>query len=302
MRYKPMLRNTLRQVVRLPMPGRYLLVELLSPLLVEPSCVEGRSYGGLRFACDLSDLLQRQIFFGLYEPEDVALLSRLIDPGAVVCDIGGNVGLYTLIAARLAGERGQVHVFEPVPANVAAIERNLALNGLSARVVVNPLAVANQPGMIELFLPGEAAPSGWASLVPSADRSRAIVVPTIDLDSYMAQRKIAHVDLVKLDIEGAELLALRGMAGLLGGPRPPLIYVELNPYFYSRQGIDPATLKRLLASFGYQLFAYNGGQLRAVSPHAAEPRLRNLLAIPSRGQHHAQISRLRAAYAKGRVL
>lgn len=78
---------------------------------------------------DLHDLIQ-QIFFQLYDRSEVAFLSRLLLPGQVVFDVGGNVGLYAISLAQRVGPTGRVHVFEPIPDNLRRIRRNVELNQL----------------------------------------------------------------------------------------------------------------------------------------------------------------------------
>jgi FkbM family methyltransferase len=297
MGYKPVLRHALRQLVRVPLPGRYMLVEMLRSLISQPTPVHARAYGGLHFMLDLNDRPQRQIFFGLYEPEDIALLRQLLKPGEAFFDVGCNVGLYALIAAGLVGPQGQIHGFEPVPANVTTILRNLELNGLCDRVYVNPVAVGETCGAIELFLPATATESGWASLVRTAGRPYSVTVPMISLDSYIVQHNIVQVDLIKIDVEGAELRVFQGMRALLSSLRPPIIYFEINPFFLQRQQIAAATLKEFVVSFGYRLYAYEQQRLLAVDPHGPEERLRNILAIP-RSRQLDNSSRLFSAISR----
>jgi FkbM family methyltransferase len=161
---------------------------------------------------------------GTSEPLIQDVLARHVPSGGVVWDVGANIGFYSLIASRLVGD-GKVVAFEPLPANQEAIRNNLALNGIS-NVQLIGIALSDQEGAAELEI--HALPT-WAKLDTSGDTtfkgdtervgSVSVVVSTLDA-------QLAHApapDLVKMDIEGAEVAALRGASRLLAEHRPTLI-------------------------------------------------------------------------------
>jgi FkbM family methyltransferase len=161
---------------------------------------------------------------GTTEPVIQDALARQVPRGGVVWDIGANVGFYTLIAARLVGE-GTVVAFEPLPENQAAIHRNLALNGFT-NVEVSGLALSDHDGTAILQMH---ASSTWAKLDTSADTgfqqeldvTGEVEVPVATIDSQLAS--LTPPDLIKMDIEGGEVAALRGAGRLLSEHRPTLI-------------------------------------------------------------------------------
>ena len=158
---------------------------------------------------------------GTTEPLIQDAFAEQIKSGDVVWDIGANIGFYSLIAARLAGD-GEVIAFEPLPANLAAIRRNLALNGLS-NVKVLGIALADTEGTADLQIHSELT---WAKLDTSADTAfqQELAVAghvTVQLSTIDRQLEILPPpDVVKIDIEGAEVAALRGASKLLSTHRP----------------------------------------------------------------------------------
>jgi FkbM family methyltransferase len=161
---------------------------------------------------------------GTSEPVIQDLFAGLIPAGGVVWDIGANVGFYTLIASRLIGD-GRVFAFEPLPENQAAIRRNLALNEI-ANVELVEVALSDREGSAQLEM--HASPT-WAKLDTTADTTfkgdsavaGRVEVAVSTLDAQLARLPAPNV--VKMDIEGAEVAALRGAARLLSEVRPTLI-------------------------------------------------------------------------------
>jgi FkbM family methyltransferase len=141
-------------------------------------------------------------WLGHYEIEKQAVIRRLVKPGMKVFDVGANAGFYTLAFARLVGEGGHVWAFEPLEANLQNLRRHVALNEL-ANVTVVPAAVAERAGVARFTV---AESNSMGRLADGGDRD----VPTVSLDEFCLQAGIDSPDLIKLDIEGGESLALKG--------------------------------------------------------------------------------------------
>lgn len=183
---------------------------------------------------------------GIAEPLVQDALAANVRAGDVVWDVGANIGFFTLISARLAGPEGRVVAFEPMPPNADALRANLAANQAD-NVEVVELALGDSEGTAELQVYDD---PGWAKLDTSADTayksgrpvSSLIEVPlsTLDrqLDDYPPPR------LLKIDIEGGEVAALRGARRLLSEHRP-VVLCELH-------GTNEAICE-LLEAEGYEL-------------------------------------------------
>ncbi|WP_226377617.1 FkbM family methyltransferase [Citrifermentans bremense] len=169
-----------------------------------------------------------------------------VQPGRTLLDIGACVGLVTVHAAKLGAD---VYAFEPDPYYRSRLKKNLRLNELD-QVTVVPWAVSDTAGEAELFTDGAGGNS--PSLRKVGERGRE-VVQTDTIDDALKRGEIRAPDLVKIDIEGAEILALRGMQGLLRSTQAPrVIFMEVHPQFLGNFGSSPDEVMELVQSFGYR--------------------------------------------------
>ncbi|RYD85056.1 MAG: FkbM family methyltransferase [Verrucomicrobiaceae bacterium] len=162
-----------------------------------------------------------------YEPEITAKLQQLLKPGMTFCDVGANMGVLTLFAARLVGPTGRVFAFEPFPKNAAVVRENVALNGFT-NVTVVEAAVSETNGEALLHL-SEYCGSHCLAENPGASAGKTLPVKTIRLDSVPG---LDRIDVLKSDTEGTELAVLRG----LGSLQPSHIIVEANTYLFTVMG------------------------------------------------------------------
>lgn len=170
-----------------------------------------------------------------YEPEVHAVLASKITPGMCVFDVGAHVGLFTLAAAFRVGENGHVVAFEPSPPTLASLHLHISLNGFDDIVEVVPAAVGKEEGETAFFLSGETMSASVTrasvdELRPGHEASavdvREIRVPVVTLDGFAAQRRI-RPDVVKIDVEGAELQVLRGAPEILDSDAE--VICEIHP-------------------------------------------------------------------------
>jgi FkbM family methyltransferase len=194
---------------------------------------------------------------------EVRALRALIRPGDTIFDVGANVGQFAFIAAGIAGRRGAVHAFEPVPESSLRLEQRVQ-NWPLANVVLNHLAVSDAEGTAEIHVPAgdltqasliHHKESSWAKA--SMEQSIATqVVTTITLDAYRARNDLPVPAFIKCDVEGAELLALRGASEMLVVPTPPILFVEILPEWSRDFGYEPQDLLRFVEGHGYQVFHF----------------------------------------------
>jgi FkbM family methyltransferase len=172
---------------------------------------------------------------GKGEPEVERTMLALLGPGAVLYDVGANIGWYSLLAARAIGPQGRVLAFEPALENAALAQQNAAVNGLQ-NILVVALALTDAEGWMPFLTQGslEGRLEKDDSEAQAARRARRgarfharTLVPASTLDAWLAQTGQPPPTLVKIDVEGAELGVLRGMRQTLHSARPALI-VELH--------------------------------------------------------------------------
>lgn len=165
-------------------------------------------------------------------------------------DIGANMGSWTMFAAAAGARTAQVHAFEPNPRNAELIRRSIRANGFGDRVTLDERAVSERSGQrLTFYLSTDPQNSGQSSLVNhghNTDARHTLEVTTVTLDDYCAERGVEEVDFAKIDVERAEALVVRGMAGLLARRRIHHLYVEL---------IAGDEGHRLLRAAGYAGFA-----------------------------------------------
>jgi len=226
--------------------------------------LECRLSNGMKVNCDLGDHIQRQIYFrGAYEAVEAYLFIKLLMRGMTVIDAGANVGQYSLIASTRVGNEGQVHAFEPVPSNFDRLVTNVRINevGSTVRTIMKALWYRNE--RVTLTLPTEFAENKGAYRVGYRGAAAESVSSTaVRLDDYVQANNLTRVDVIKMDIEGAELFALQGAEGVLSQWHP-IILVEINSIACRSFGYDSGTIGEFLKRFGYR------GWVIGVSPETS---------------------------------
>ncbi len=242
--------------------GRYPLMNLLCRRPIEPFIHPlGITNGRMRFVCDARDGIAREAcFMGYYEPQETVLMQNLLRPGMCFVDVGANWGYYTLLGADLVGPTGRVVSFEPHPTLFSLLEKNVSMNDLASTIM--PMAVADQVG--EMTLTGfdqEDGNWGVSKLVPSSERDKPqFRVRTGLLETLLDDAAVDEVDLLKLDIEGAEALVIPTLYKGLARGRYKRILLELHPPVLSQQGVTSQTLNQQILDHGYRGFTIDHTQ------------------------------------------
>jgi FkbM family methyltransferase len=186
---------------------------------------------------------------------DIALTKKLLAPGDVFVDGGANVGLFTLAAAAQVGQTGKVIAFEPAREVRLRLTQNVALNRL-VHVEIVPFALSSAPGEAA-FRTFDIAGAGLNHLGPSEGESgRVETVQLTTLDAAVSATDRRRLALLKLDLEGAELAALRGASEILRDVHPDMI-VEIEESHLKRLGSSVAEVAALLRRHGYEFFQTN---------------------------------------------
>jgi len=187
---------------------------------------------------------------GYFEPYETALIASQIRPGDVVLDIGANIGYYTLILARLVGETGRVYAFEPDPTNFELLKKNVRANGYQ-NVVYIKKAVSDRSGPLSLYLCPDN--KGDHRIYDSRDDRASITVEAVTLDEHFADFQ-GQINFIKMDIQGAEGRAIKGMLRLLDCHRETSMITEFWPAGLHRSGVPAQVYLSDLERLGFQLF------------------------------------------------
>jgi FkbM family methyltransferase len=221
---------------------------------------------GHRMYLDASDSLYLSVA-GRYERRITELVQRIIQPGDTVIDIGAHIGYYTLIFARCVGPTGHVYAFEPDPSNYEILRKNVSLNGYS-NVTFEQKAVSDRSSTLNLYK--SSRNTGDHRLYDSGDGREMVRVATTSLDERFDS---LSADLIKMDIQGAEGLALTGMKGLLRRSSSVKMITEFCPYVLCLAGTDPQGYLQELVDVGFRL-SLIGGTAKTTQPTTVEELIR----------------------------
>jgi len=192
-----------------------------------PHAFECRTrFGGLMTG-NTEDLIQRHLyFFGNWEPNISAWIASRLQPGDCFVDIGANIGHYSLLASNLVGDEGRVVAIEAAQWIHALLDKHVSLNR-RRNIRTVQVAAAAQSGTLRLY-PGKAGNIGKTTTVGHGGDS--VEVKALPLSEILHEDELARMRIIKIDVEGAELQVVRGMAQLLERTRNDLeIVMEVTP-------------------------------------------------------------------------
>lgn len=191
---------------------------------------------------------------GQYEPHVMSYVQSNLRRGATIVDIGANIGLFSMAVLAMIPE-SLVHMFEPSPVPRRHLARTIDMNRLAPRAVLNSCALYSEPGEME-FCVHEGKHAAYDGLRDThyalVKTPRRIKVPVTTLDNYITETGIQRLDLIKIDVEGAELYVLQGAKRTLKELRPRVIFEvgqqNLDPY-----GLRPEHVYQFFKDEGYHL-------------------------------------------------
>lgn len=176
-------------------------------------------------------------------------ITRMAATGGLLVDVGANIGYYSILWAAARGENRAI-AFEVNPRALSFLERNVNSNSLSAQIDIQKVAMGKMSGSSP-FYPGPEDQTGWGgfSLVPGEG---SIEVPVVSLDDFF-RKDMRHIDILKVDVEGADLWVLKGATGLLRERRVKNIFFEENSVRSEILGIKPGEAQNFLSAMGYRV-------------------------------------------------
>lgn len=244
-----------RSVIRRLPAGRFRAFNLLARAGLPPFADRlAAADGGLLYRCDLRHLIAREICVtGRYAPTERALLRASLAPGGTFVDVGANIGYFALLGATAVGAGGRVVALEPHPHIAAELRANVSINRLP-QVSVLELAASSEAGTATLA--GFREDGNWGAAKLSEDSGDADVpafpVRCAPLDAILDDADVGPVDLVKIDVEGAEPRVLEGMRDGLRAGRYGRVLVELHPWEYADFGAELEAMDGAMRAAGYR--------------------------------------------------
>lgn len=195
-------------------------------------------------------VLSPAVTLGLYEPWEREMFRELCKPGFTVVDLGANVGLYTITAANAVGRSGSVIAVEPHLESFLFLQKTIEANRLTQVKAFN-VACGNVSGTVNLYhAPDNRADSRIYD--PTGSREKA-QVGMVMLDELLEREGVKHVDIIKMDIQGAEGLALEGMIRTLQANPGIILVCEYWPWGIRAAGVSPRAFLERLAALDFTL-------------------------------------------------
>ena len=228
------------------------------------------------------------IYCGLYDYHEMNFLLRYLREEDSFLDIGANIGIYTLLAASKI-KSGSIYSFEALPINYLRLEENIKLNNLTQ---VKPLsiAIADSVGSVTISNNTKSDSTAFITTNTQDTTAESLQIPSSTLDNLLQNENLNHLTLAKMDIEGAEILALKGATSLLQQQRPHVWILELLNGV--NHGYRKQDIVKLLQDYGYGLYHYNADINQLQSITLEYQRSHNVFAIANSalGFVHSRLS------------
>ena len=231
-----------------PMPG---IVRIPESWSSESPLVRVRRFG-VTLELDLRDNLQRILYYtGTYEPSVMRFIAQELRRGDTFVDIGAHIGLHALVAARRLRELGGGRVFAFEPTRDSATKLRLAAARNRSNVEVIEAALGDTTGTADLYADPAYAPEDAGVRSQYGTGPLVQTIPVTTFDAWAQTAGLDRLDVVKIDVEGAEPLVIRGMRASLARLRPRALIVEMKAATLQRAGTDATMLRQLLQGSGY---------------------------------------------------
>jgi FkbM family methyltransferase len=220
------------------------------------------------------------VTIGTYEILETRILQTLARTSKVIIDIGANVGYYTVLLAKSQPVDGYLHAFEPFPASYDVTTRSVLKNNLTNKVTVSQTGLSDNAGKSVIYIPATSGTSAASMKVLHPEETNLefeIVLET--LDSYIQKNNLTNVDLIKIDVEGAELFAIRGGWETIRANRP-IVFAELLRKWSAGFGYHPNEVIDMFKQESYQCFEVSE-HLHAIESIEEETVPTNFIFVPS---------------------
>lgn len=208
------------------------------------------------------------LLMNTYEEDSSFMFREFIDPGSNVIDIGAHIGFYSLIAAEKVGPSGRVFAFEPEIENYKWLKKNVDLNGYQNVKIVTK-AVTEKSGSINLWIGNS---SGSHSIYQNFSETKGNnsnqntqIVDTVSIDDFLESQGWPNIQVIKMDVEGAEKLAFEGMQELFKRQEHLKIIFEYNRLTFEENGIDSMAFFKILLDNNFTLFHVSKKNKNALS-------------------------------------
>ena len=234
------------------MMGYKKIVRRVRQLLPLPSSPIIKQIDGVRYELDLTEEIERALYFGLYETEVTALLRRYIGPSMVVFEVGANIGAHTFSIARML-KNGKLFSFEPTTYAFGKLRRNVSLNTFN-NIVIEKIALSDvaEDRVISSASSSDTMPFKASWNVGGGTKNRSVETIHFEtLDHYVLKNQLDRVDFIKIDTDGYEMKVLRGGIATIKKFRPMML-IEAG-HLFNRGGDSLDQFIALIGDLGYDI-------------------------------------------------
>lgn len=254
----PYLLHALRAYVRHApgLPGKsWLAGQLSDHLKHHPLATVARTRDGAVYPVVTGDVIQRYLWLhGVWEPHLTAWMRSRLAPGDLVVDAGAHTGYFTVLASRLVGPSGRVVAIEPSPAFHQALTANIAANGCSHNVRTVNAGVSDAPGRVTFYLERDTNLGGTTAVRPRTVEA-SFEADAAPLPTLLTGEEVAAARLIKIDVEGSEAAAVRGLVPVLSELRDDAeLVVEVTPRALAKQGQTVDDVLGPLREHGFHVY------------------------------------------------
>lgn len=241
-----------------------------------------------RLFVNLADCIGRQAAAGTYEAREIAFLRSKLAPGHTFVDVGGNIGLFSLVASQTVGPSGHVVSIEPLPYNAGLFRKSIAENSFASNISLHETLVGDAP-RDDMFLAYQSLDAGagnsGGSYIVTGDEPlphfmQKVNIPLTTLDTILRSER--RVDFIKIDVEGAEILAMRGAAETLKKHRPTIMSEVHTSQLEKVSKASYAEYFRMMSEFGYDVNLLEEGKLGRGISDLENGKIYNVVFSPRR--------------------
>lgn len=208
-----------------------------------------------------SDIGRSLYLNGNFEHETTIFLKKIIKSGDIILDIGANIGQFSVIMSMFSGSSGKIYAIEPYDKNISLIKKNIEINDI-VNIYVHKVAIADKNGRMIFRIYDDYAYNSFLLI----DRKKLLKEDSVEcqtIDAFIEQNKITKLDLIKIDIEGYELPAMKGAENTLNKFRPGII-AEIQPLNLKSIGLGWRDIIDYLAAKDYEAFVITDDGLKNI--------------------------------------
>lgn len=239
---------------------------------------------GRKFYIEKISLVKRHLFFlNEYEDYETNIIRKIVKPGDYVLDVGASFGWFTTLMSKIVGPSGKVIAFELAPNVANECIRNVRLNGLEGNVIVESVALGDMEGEVKYVFSEEYGLGNLRSDGLGEVALKSGIGHITTLDHYVHKNEVPKIDFIKCDVDGAEVLFLKGARETISSQKPVIVIEASGAHGRS----SCYEIFQELSAFGYTFFSlHHKAKLKPISPSEFNDRFKsNILCLPGEKQN-----------------